>query len=650
MLQGIRDNAQGWLAWVIVGLISIPFALWGVHEYLQPTRSTAVAEVNNVEILDADFRFNVQQQRMRLRQMLKQNIDLSFMDKEIKSNTLSQMIDQEVLVQSALNQGFWVSDGILSTRIKMMFQQEGNNFSQENYEYLLRSRGLTPTKFESQMRRDMLVAQLQTGVYVSNFTTEHEEKLQAQLEKQGRLVSYLTIPAQRFEAEITVTDAEIEAYYNENKILRYMTPETVGIEYVELDKKVLATEEVSEERLKDQYQDRKASFTQLPQWQISHILIEEQDITKLNEAKKEAEEILAKIKAGEDFSELAKQYSDDTMTNKKGGNLGWISEDQKIPSLPEGAMTSLKETLASMKVNDVSEPIQTSFGFHIVQLLDAKEKYTKPFEEVRVELEKMLQEEEADSRYYALFDRFANLSFEQPHSLDSLIEALNLTKQETEPFARGFIGKEGTVLSHKKVVEAAFDDMVLKEGNNSDPIEIGQQHAVVLRVKAHQASEPKPLETVKEEIKATLIAEKTKEKAKTLGEELLTQLKQAEVDPHQIVKSVGLAWLPAQWVTRTGTTSVNPNIVNQSFKLGRPAKGKAFYQGLNLNNDYTLIALLAIKDGEFAPQSKDPLLQADLQNKQRQQMALGETDFQQLIAGLKSQADIKIHQSQDAAN
>ena len=647
MLQGIRDNAQGWLAWVIVILISIPFALWGIHEYLQPTSNAAVAEVNNVEIADSDFQFNVDQQRMRLRQILQQqNIDLSFMDKELKSTTLSQMIDQEVLVQNSLSEGFWVSDNLLSSRIKAMFQQQGEPFSQENYEYRLRNMGLTPTRFESQMRRDMLVGQLQTGVFMSNFLTEYDERMRAQLDKQERLITYVTIPANRFEAEVTVTDADMQAYYDENKQKRYMTPETVSIEYVELDQKSLPTDEITEDMLKRQYEDRKSSFTQQPQWKIRHILIEEQDAAKLDEAKKKAEDILAKINAGEDFAELAKQFSDDGTTKQKGGNLGWVSDDQKVPPLPKDVMDTLKTVFTTMKVNEVSNPIQTSYGFHLVQLQDAKEKYTKPFEDVRAELEKMLQEEEADAKYYALFDRFANLAFEQPNSLDPLVETLKLTKQETKPFARGFVGEEGSILSYKKVVDAAFSDDVLLGKTNSEAIELGPKYSVVLRVKSHQEAEPKSFDDVKDEIKTTLVAEKTKEKAQALGEQLLLELKQANSDPHQVVKAAELEWSPAQWVARTNTTaSINPKIVEQSFKLGHPSKDKAFYKGLNLNNDYTLVALLAVKDGDFTPKTKDQLSPTELQMKQRQQMALGETDFKQLVVGLRSKAEIEIYQN-----
>ncbi|TGO03464.1 hypothetical protein PN36_06040 [Candidatus Thiomargarita nelsonii] len=630
MLQNIRDGARGWLAWVIVTIICVPFAFWGINEYFNPSPKRVIAEVNGVELSEYDFQQQVNQQKRRLYDMFKdQNIDLSFMDKQIRESTLTQMIEEEVLVQSVSEAGMQIGNDLLASRIhtEPAFQED-DVFSQKQYEEVLGYQGMSPTRFEWLIRRELLTSQIRQGVLRSALFTDYDEQQQARLEKQQRFISHLIVPASRFKDSITITDADIEAYYKDHA-KQYRTPEKVSIEYVEMSgEDLVITQSIDEETLKQQYQQRKASFTTQAQWKARHILIEG-DADELEAAEKKVQEVLAKIKAGEAFEDLAKAYSDDIGSQKQGGDLGWFG--------PGRMVKPFEDAVKALKVGEVSEPVKSQFGFHIIKLDDSKPEMVRPFAEVRTELVQEIQKEYADSEFYGQVDEFANLAYEHPNSLEVLADTLNLESKTTELFERR--GGEG-ILSNRKLIEAAFSETVLKEGYNSDPIEIGEQHVVVLRLKEHVSAKAKPLAEVKEAIVSAITQERTQEKAKKLGKSLIVQIKE-NGDPNAPIKEHdGLNWSAAKWVERKDSTQ--PAIVSEAFKIGRPAEDKALYQGIELGNgDYALVAVLDVKDGEATPPDEESESADEPEQDDAKQQAVGESEFSQLVSGLKAAAEIK---------
>lgn len=643
MLQSIRDNAQGWLAWIIVTLIIIPFALWGIQEYLRPTPKRVIAEVNGVEIPERNFQQQVQQRKQQLREMLRnQNIDLSFMESQIRENTLSQLIEEELLMQTAIDSGMRISDELLQQRIKQLpgFQEENGIFSQARYEQALKNQGISPSGFEMEMRRSMLTDQLREGILRSALLTDYDQQQRQQLEEQQRYVSYLIIPATRFHKGIVISDTDIENDYKKN-LNRYMTPEKVSIEYVELSQEnLIKPQQLDEDTLKQRYQERKTTFTTPAQWKARHILFEvgkSATAAKVNAAKSKAQQVLTKIRAGESFEELAKTFSDDSGSKNQGGDLGWFG--------PNAMVKPFEEAVKSMKVGEVSEPIQSEFGFHIIKLEDSKPEVTRSFAEVKEQLAQELQKEMAESAFYGQVEQFSNLAFEHPNSLDVLAETLKLPLKTTELFERTVSTQADSILSHQPVIDAAFSDTVLKERYNSDVIDIGEQHVVVLRLKDHQPAKPKPLAEVKAAITSTLTQEKAKAEAQTLGKTLLTQIK-ASRNPDQLVSSYKLQWSPAQWIKRQETTLKQPDIVREAFKIGHPTDHQAIYQGIPLSNgDYALVALLDVKAGQTTPPAADKAAT----QQQTQQQAIGESEFRQLVSELKTNAKIKDYSKQLAA-
>ena len=253
-------------------------------------------------------------------------------------------------------------------------------------------------------------------------------------------------------------------------------------------------------------------------------------------------------------------------------------------------------SLKTLDIGEISEPVKTQFGLHLIQLEDKKVEHIKPFAEVKEELERNLRKEKADSLFYEQVDQFANLAFEHPNTLSILIDNLNLTLQSTGLFERTTHTEEG-ILSHPAVITAAFKEAVLKEGFNSEVVDIGEQHVVVLRIKDHEPAQPRPLTEVKENIITTVKQQKSQKAAEQQGQQILTKIEQGEI-PQQI-DITPFSWSAAQWIARNDKQVNQQKIVQQAFKMGQPPEDKAIYQGISLDSgDYVIIAVLATKTSE----------------------------------------------------
>ncbi len=636
MLQNIRDNAKGWLAWVIIIIICVPFALWGINEYLSPTQSVAVAEVNDVEISPMEFRQAFQQRRAQLRAMFKNpNMDLSFMDAQLRQDTLKQLINEELLLQTASEHDMRIGDALLATHIHNypVFQKDGV-FDQARYEQMLGAQGYSPLMFESQVRRDLLSAQLRNGVSQTAFLTEAEAQQNAELQNQERQISYLIISASKAASTVELTKEEIEQYYNDN-LKQYETDEKVSIEYVELTlDDLLATQSVDEATLQQQYQERLANYSTPAEWKARHILIElapDADAATAVEVEQTAKAVYERLQNGEDFSTLAKEFSDDPSTKDEGGLLDWFAAgSDRYPA-------AITDTVAGLEEGQLSEPVKGQYGYHIIRLDEKKPELVKSFEEVRAELETDLKRAAGESEFYGQAEQFANLAFEHPDSLDTLASTMQLEKKTT-----GFFNRSGSpdneadseVLSDRKVVDAAFSNAVLKDHFNSEVIELDNDHVLVLRVLEHQASQPKVLADVQTEVETALVDKRQQAAAKELAETLLAEVKQGK-DPNALATEHELSWAPSQWIKRNAQLEGEAVLSKTAFDLALPQDAaQASYQEVALGNgDYALLAVLAMR--AEAGDVSEPKPAAN---------TFGDTQFNAVVATLKANADIKVYE------
>lgn len=621
MLHYIRDRAQGWIAWLIVGLISIPFALWGVNSYLTGASDVVVAEVNGKEIKQAELQQSLQQYRDQMRNVLGEQFDPAmFEGAAVKRNILEGMIEQQLLREANNKLGQTINDQTVSEMIRSTpaFQRDGQ-FDSEYYAMVLARVGYTPARYEAQLRADLLAQELTQNIQRSAIVTDKQRNRVLELEKQQREIAYGVVPLQDYVDQVNVDDETVREYYENNKN-SYTAPEQIKLNYIELDVDAITDNvEVTEEALKQFYADNQSQFVGPEQRRASHILIEGDNEAALAEI----EAIAARIEQGEDFAEVAREKSQDAGSAAQGGDLGYFGRDVMDPAFEEAAFALQNE-------GEVSEPVKTEYGYHLVKLTGIRTPEVQVFAEVRDQVEKRYRRQQAESQFFDQAEQLANLSFENPDSLDVAAETLGLDIKTTEMFTRG--GTEVGISSEAKVISAAFGEDVLQNDLNSAVIELSDTHLVVIHKNKHIPESVLPFESVEPAIKQQLLFEKASNFAREKGEAILAELKSGTDAPALLEN-----WQEAAFYARD-SEDASAQILQRAFAMPKP-DSEAQYAGFSADNgNYVLIKLTAVKDGqpgEVAAEEKQAVSQ------QLEQM-LGNAELQAFIAALRAEADIEI--------
>lgn len=627
MLDFIRQRAQGWIAWTIVILIIIPFALWGVNEYFGGGRAAPAAEVDGEPISQDELQRAYYQERQRLQEMLGANFkpDL-FPEEQIKAQVLQRLVRQRLLIQAALESGLRVSDLHLAQTIRDVeaFQKDGE-FDQELYERLLAQQGMQPAFFEAQVRRDLITGQLYRGYVATGFVTERQVDDLLRLQNQTRHIGYLTLPAKRFENEVTVSEQAIADYY-EQYADRFVVPERVKVAYLDLDMEQLAESvEVNEATLRTRYEARKENYRTPEQRRARHILIASEDGDDAA-AEKEANELLKQLEAGADFDALAKAHSDDPGSAQQGGDLGLFGRGAMVPAF--------EEAVFAMAEGEVRGPVKTPFGYHIIRLDEVRESQVRSFDEVRSRLEQDFRREQAEERFYDLAERLANLTYEQPDTLTVAAEQLGLEIKEAGPFPRG--GASEGIAAHPAVAAAAFSEDVLTGGHNSETLEIGSNRLIVLRVLEHYPETRKALEEVREEIRASLHREQMIARAKEEAEALAEKIRGGE-KPAEVAAAAKLSWEEVPALAR-GDSEPGPEVVRAAFRLARPDASGPSADTVSLpSGEQVVVALFGVQEGRT---EVDAAEREQVREFLRQ--ANGEAAFAGLLQALQSRAEISV--------
>ncbi len=618
MLEFIRERAQGFIAWVIVGAIVLSFSLWGVNEYFSDTDSGyQAATVNEEDVSVYQYQIAYQNQRARMQQMFGEQFDADMFDDQIKKSALESVIDSTLLVQNADEMGLLISDGQVFQRLSSIeaFQEEGR-FSKAMYEQQLRVSGEPTALFENRVRRDSMVNQLVQGVAVTAFATPGEIKMAQTLKAQERHIGYLTLTMAEARKGVSVSDEEIAAHYEKNRE-SYKREEQLSLDYVELSLDQLAAEVTLEEgELEDYYEEQKSRFQGNEQRRARHILIATGDDEEA--ARKRIDELAAKIAAGESFEELAKAHSEDPGSAKQGGDLGFFGR---------GVMDAAFEEVAfALAKGEVSDPVRSQFGYHLIKVEEIRAGEGKDFAEVKDDLANELKRSRAEKDYFEKIELLANLAYESPQSLDAVIEEMGLVKRTTALFTRR--GGSG-IASERKVIDAAFRDEVKLEGQNSEVIELNKR-ALVVRVNEFKSAEVQPLNEVKGRINAQLRTDKAKAKVIEQGEAMLAKLRDG-AKPEALAKEAGVTWNKPEWSGRSGG-KINNEILRRAFTL-TVATDKPAISGVVMGNgDYGLLQVMAVREGK--PQTEDD-------NGQRLASGWGADDLSLVVDSLKDKASIK---------
>ncbi len=602
MMQAIRDKAQGWIAWTIVILISIPFALWGVDQYAQGERDEPVAVVGDVEITPREFSNAYQRQKQMLQEQFGDMFDQIVKDDELKEQIMQGLIQQAVMVNASEVQGYTISDAHLAQMIQnsTVFHKDGK-FDQERYELLLSNAGWTPGMYEREERQLQQVGQLESGISGSTMTTEAEYAFVEQLSREERNVAFYTLSLTEKVMSVSITDESVAQFFEQNKE-DYRVPEKVVVDYIELNSEMLGKEiQPSEEDLVLFFQDNQIDYQTPEERKASHILI-------AKEEKAKAEDLLKQIKEGADFAELAKQHSIDPGSGAQGGDLGFFGLGMMVEPFEKAAF--------ALNVDEVSELVETQFGYHIIKVTDIKASTTPELDAIKSQVLADYQAREGAKIYQEQYERLANLTYEQPTTLEPASEVLGIAIQSSTAFDR--TNHSEGIAHYPKVVEAAFSEAVLQDGLNSQVLELSANSAVVIRLNKRIDSYIPDMAEVATDIKERLIYE---EATKALNAEAQLAVKQP--DASQFGDSV--------WVQR-GTQSISPAIVREAYRI---AENGGVKQVTLENGDIAIVKLNERRLGEeLIPAQKDALKQALQQINQK-------INNEVLIETLTSQTEIE---------
>jgi peptidyl-prolyl cis-trans isomerase D len=558
-------------------------ALTGFDAIIRATHHENVAaKVNGDDISIPELQQAQEMQRRQLQQRLGKDFDASTLDdKLLKDAALKGLIERKLLLQAAQNDKFAFTQQQVDQLILQTpeFLVDGK-FNADKFDQALRQNGYTRMQFRQMLEQEMLIGQLRAGIAGSGFVTDNELQAFARLEKQTRDFATLTFKADPAKAK--VEDADIKAYYDAHKA-EFMSPDQVVIDYIELKKSSFFNQVVAkDEDLQAQYQKEIAGLSE--QRDAAHILVEVNAKQTDAQAKAKIEEIKARLAKGEDFAKLAKEESNDVGSANNGGDLGYAGRGVYDPAF-EDALYGLKAK------GDVSEPVRTQYGWHLIKLLGVQAPEVPSFASLKPKLEQDLKSQLVEQRFVDATKQLESSAYEAS-DLAQPAQELGLKVETSKPFGRE--GGEG-VAANRQVVQAAFSTEVLEDGANSGAIELDPETVVVLRVKEHHKPQQQTLEEVTASIREVLQRQHAADAAKAQGEALLAGLRDGKTPLAQAQN--GQTWKVVEAASR-GQDGVDPQLLQEVFRMARPAKAEQpTFAGVTLGNgDYVLIRLNGVSE------------------------------------------------------
>ena len=585
MLQSIRDRTSGLIAGFVVAIIVVPFAFWGVESFIGGGGDPVVAKVGGEKIHESQFRQNYEQRYQQYLQLMGENFRADQFDAErFRNSVLDDMTQESMLRQYTEDAGYGANDTVLFRAITTIpaFQVDGK-FDANAYKAALANQGLTPERFEAQLRQSLEIDQMREAVVDTAFMTPVEVRQLLQLAGQTREAAYALFPLSAYQGKLSVSDDEARSRYDETKE-QYMAPERIKLAYVELAPDTageVATP--SAEVLKTLYDAEKDSrFTSAEERKVRHLLVGFG--ADKSAAEKKAEGFAEQLKNGADFAALAKASSDDAGSKAAGGEIGWLRRGQ----MPD----SFEKALWSLKAGETSKPVETEFGWHLIHVDEIKAPTARPFDdaEVQSELVELYRNRERQKHFQEVSEKFEQLAFENPASLDAVAKELKLPVQTSDWLTRA--GGSG-IAATAAVQQAAFSPEVLKDGENSKPIAVGENKLVVVRKAEYEAPRQRSFDEVAAQVRSQLQDDKAKAQVLAEAQAALKAvqdgktLEEAIAGKNAQIKSLGQV--------RRDDRSVDPALVAELFKLPRPASGKQSFAQVQLGSgDVAVLALSSV--------------------------------------------------------
>jgi peptidyl-prolyl cis-trans isomerase D len=620
MFDIVHENKK-WVQ-IILALIILPFAFWGVDSYRKSGGGEALATVNGEKISQQEFDNALRQQQGRMREMMGDKFDPAIFDKpEIKHSILESLASQRLLTLQARAAGLTISDEQLAQVIASIeaFQTDGK-FDKKRYESVLRSQNLSPLMFEARVQQELGMRQL-TDAYANNgFASNNAADNLIRLNEQQRVVSMSQITADSFLKQITVDDATVKAYYEKNAT-EFQTPEQARVEYVMLSAEALLPQvAVDDAEIKKYYEEHQPEFGTQEQRQAAHILIAvaaQAPEADKQAAKAKAEQVLQQVRQSPGkFAELAKQYSQDPGSAAKGGDLGVFGRGMMVKAFDDAVF--------QLKPGEISGLVQSDFGFHIIKLLAIRPAKVQPLAEVKGEIALKLKMQKAGDKFAELAEKFSNVVYEQS---DTLKPAAELVKAPLQQSAWLNKSQAETMPWTGKALQAVFSKEVLTDRRNSTAIEIAPNTLLAVRLLEYKPASTRPLAEVSDAIRQKLQHQQALELALKQGKATLEQLKRGE--------KPNLVWKAGQAMTRTQLAAQGGDLVHQVFQAN--AAHLPAYVGVeNTQGGYLIVRVDAVKDVAAVDEAK----RARYVNEIRK--LTGDELLQAYVADAKKHADITI--------
>jgi len=574
MLDAIRKHTTGWMAKLILALITVPFALFGIDSYLnQAGSNVAVAKVNGDKISIQEYGNAIENVRNRMQAEGK--VDRALLDSpQLKQSVLDGLITRRLVNAEIRKSNFKISDEQLSQHILGMPEfQENGKFSEDIYQKTLAQNKLTATRFESDRRNELLTQQARDGLAMLVSVPKSVAEQTLQFAYQQRDVSLAEIKTAQFVSQVKVTPEQVKAYYEAHKD-KFKVPEQVKLEFALLSAAGLVAQmKVTDAEVKQFYDENSAKFQGDEQRHASHILIgfgagsTEKDKAA---AKEKASEILAQLKKNpKRFEELAVKNSQDPGSAAKGGDLGTFGR---------GAMVKpFEDAVFGMKVNQISDLVESEFGYHIIRL-DGITGQNTSFESMKSQIRGELSWQKAQAKYAELADDFSNTVYEQSGSLKPAADKFGLQLQTSGWMSRDDGAK---FFKNDKLMSMVFSDEVLKEKRNTEAIEVSANNMVSARLVEYKPAAPRSFDEVKGGIEALLKLEQAVKLATERGEAVLAKLKAGDAGKD-------LEWIPPVTIDRKNAQGLSEEVMNQAFKIDT-SKLPAYAGFTNAKSSYTIV-------------------------------------------------------------
>jgi peptidyl-prolyl cis-trans isomerase D len=609
MLGAIRNKSKGWVAYLIVGLITVPFALFGIQDYAARSANTSIAKVDG-----EDIDINIYYQELNSQQRnLQQQLGAAYtqeIDNTLKQTLLDSLINEKLIENYANSLDIVTLDDEVKSVIEMnqAFLVDGE-FSQDRYIQLLRLNSYTPAGYEIAQSKALNREQVKRNLSGSAFMSSTQTQQLNDLASQQREVSYLALNTENYIDQVSVSESQISDYFNENRS-NFIEGRKVKVDFVELTLDAMdEPESPTNEELKSLYDDNAELFTNPERRSAQHILVESEEL---------ANDLLGQIKEGVDFAELAKANSEDTSSNEKGGDLGFFERELMGAEFDDAAF--------AMNIGDVSEVVPTDYGyFHIIKLTGIESETMQSFDEVEDQLVSLYIKQAKEKSLFGSLEEFMNLSYEE--SLDMVADQFGLELQTSEYFS------EVSDQYDPKFVASAFSSAVIDESENSEVMEMSPEKFVVLALSDLQSERERELSEVDGQIEAALKTDAAKEIVDNLSENIASALSSGdEQTANQIISENNLEWINEGWISRANELPYD--VTSLSFTLAKPEEGRHTYSAESANRFTSLVIDLA---GVRTPEGESDTGISNLYLSQENNEM-----FISLIRQLRENAEIKI--------